>query len=258
MSLSLSDVSITESTPREYRAALLKRWADLSQDVGATVLASNQLRSWATFALDRGTVHTLLVPTPVPQSTIINSLIATENAGDVRQRASVDHKRAGIVHRTHYLTQWANRVKALESTPVQEMLTNLYDSGFSWRDIARLLDVSVAAVQKWRGGTKMTVKNQVKLRNFLAGYDMVASHKVGVDIASWLDIPIVPKVPITPMDLWSFDNPVLFFENALAEDVDPERILDEYDIDWRPKYRDDGFETFTDSTGNVAIRMKDR
>jgi len=250
----------TEWMSRDFLAVLLKQWAEVSpQDQGATVLASNELRIWATFERDYGTVHKLLSPTSVPRMTTINSLIATEKAGDVRQKASVDHKRAGMVHRTHYLSQWTTRVKDLESTPVQDMLTSLYDSGFSWRDIARILDVSVAAVQKWRGRSgKMTVKNQAKLRYFVAGYNMVASHKVGVDTASWLDIPIVPGVPITPMDLWSFDNPVLFFENALAEDVEPERILDEYDIDWRPKYRDDGFETFTDSTGNIAIRMKDR
>lgn len=212
--------------------------------------------SWAKRG-DSGTAGALVAKPTLPSETTI-SVLLTDEAASKRRNADVDLKRAGMVHRSRYLDQWHLRAKKWAEKPASEMLQSLYASGFSWRDIARLLEVSVPAIQKWRNGSKVTTKNLTRLRDFMAGYDMVAAHLIGVDVASWLDVPIMSDVPITPLDLWSFTNPVLFFEYALADDVRPEEILDEYDADWRAKYRDDGFETFMGTDGHMGIRMKDR
>jgi hypothetical protein len=214
--------------------------------------------SWV-YRGDSGTAGTLLTKPALPSETKISGLLAaTDEAASKRRNADVDLRRAGMVHRSRYLDQWHMRAKKWAEKPASEMLQSLYTSGFSWRDIARLLEVSVPAVQKWRNGSKVTTKNLTRLRDFMAGYDMVAAHLIEVDVASWLDVPLMSDVPITPLDLWSFTNPVLFFEYALASDVRPEAILDEYDPDWRAKYRDDGFETFIGTDGRMGIRTKDR
>ena len=122
-----------------------------------------------------------------------------------------------------------------------------YASGFSWRDIARLLEVE--CFRPSRSGETVvyvTTKNVTGLRDFMAGYDMVAAHKIGVDIASWLDIPIMSDVPITPIGSL-VDSPILccsLSTRSARTASRPEATLDEYDPDWRRKYRDDGFETF--------------
>jgi hypothetical protein len=137
------------------------------------------------------------------------------------------------------------------------MLLSLWNSGFSWRDIARLLKVSIAAVQKWRAGDKMSPNNFARLRDFVAAYDTVAAHKPSVDIASWLDVPILTDTPVTPLHLWSKGDPETFFEYALGQ-MRPEIALDAFDPDWRARYRDDGFETFIGTDGNLIVTTKSR
>jgi DNA-binding transcriptional regulator YiaG len=204
-----------------------------------------------------GTADLLLVPPTKISETTIDTLVQTQDAYTERLRAYSKHNDAVDEHQSKYLLEWQQRVKLHSERPPEDMLSSLWESGLSWRDIARLLKVSVAAVQKWRSGEKMSPKNFARLRDFVAAYDMVAAHKPGIDIASWIDVPILTDVPVTPRDLWIKGDPGTFFEYALG-DMKPEAALDAFDPDWRQRYRDDGFEMFVGADGNLSIRTKNR
>ena len=203
-----------------------------------------------------GTAGSLLIPPAKISETTIDALVKTEDAFSERMRASSNHTHAVDRHQSRYLIEWQHRVKAHTERSPESMLSSLWESGLSWRDIARLLRVSIAAVQKWRGGDKMAPLNFARLRDFVAAYDTVAAHKPDVDIASWIDVPILTDIPVTPRDFWVKGKPGIFFEYALGN-MKPEAALDVFDPDWRQKYRNDGFETFIGTDGRLSIRTKD-
>ena len=60
---------------------------------------------------------------------------------------------------------------------------------------------------------------------------------------------------MTPIILYAADRADLVFEFASGH-VDPEKLLSEFDPDWRERYRSD-FEIFEASDHNRSIRMKD-
>ncbi len=198
----------------------------------------------------------LVTPRRVSETTI-DALVKTQGAYAARQQAQSQHVAAVDTHQSKYLDEWQQRVKKHSERPHEELLSSLWDSGLSWRDIARLLKVSIASVQKWRSGDKMAAKNFARLRDFVAAYDTVAAHKPGVDIASWLDVPILSAAPITPRNLWTDGDPSTFFEYALG-DLQPEAALDVFEPEWRQRYRNDGFDTFVGDDGHLSIRAKSR
>lgn len=203
------------------------------------------------------TVSTLHTPSIEVSETTMGALVRTQDAYLQRTRTQSQHVDAIEDHQSKYISEWQQRVKSHSERSHEDMLTSLWASGLSWRDIARLLEVSVAAVQKWRSGEKMTPKNFARLRDFVAAYDMVAAHKPGIDIASWLYVPIVTDAPVTPLHFWSKGDAEGFFEYALG-DLAPEAALDRFDPDWRARYRDDGLETFEGADGNMIIATKSR
>lgn len=203
------------------------------------------------------TASALLVPPAEVSETTIDALLRTQDAYVERQRAHQDHSEAVENHQSKYLGEWQQRVKSHSERSHEDMLSSLWESGLSWRDIARLLKVSIAAVQKWRSGEKMAPKNFARLRDFAAAYDTVGAHKPGVDIASWMDVPILTDVPITPRNLWTDGDPSTFFEYSLGS-LKPEAALDLFEPEWRQRYRNDGFESFVGEDGLLSIRTKNR
>jgi hypothetical protein len=240
---------------RSVAAHARKHATDLDQ----LSAADDWFRAWRSVAAQRslGTAGSLIVqPRPVSE-TPSDALIATQDAYVVRRSASSKHDDAVDDHKSKYLDEWQRRAKQQSEKPPAAMLESLWASGPSWRDIARLLKVSVPAIQKWRAGEKMSTKNFAHLRDFMAAYDTIAANKPEIDVAGWLDVPILSDVPVTPQSLWTDGNPSLFFEYALGE-MEPERALDHFDPDWRNRYREDGFETFVGDDGNLGIRVKSR
>jgi len=197
---------------------------------------------------DSGTAGTDIKRAPTPSQTRTTALLLTEDVGSLRSRV---HELGREVVETHHQThsyEW--RVRA-----GQRAVAAIGTMGFAWRDVARLLDVSVAAVQKWRRGETISGDNRQKLASFLAACDLLAAHFYVKEIGSWFEVPLVGGVPITPMDLWATGRTDLVFEHASAH-KDPETILTEFDDEWRVRFSSD-FEVFEAEDGNLSIRPKD-
>ncbi len=157
------------------------------------------------------------------------------------------HKR---IHDVEWRTVAAERGKA----SVKSMLGELADLGFAWRDIAQMVGVSVPAVQKWRRGEKASGDSRASLASLLAACDLIASHYMVDEIASWFEMPLSPSAPVTPITLYATNRADLVFEFASGH-TDPEVLLTEFDPGWRERYRSD-FEVFEAGDGNRSIRMK--
>lgn len=157
------------------------------------------------------------------------------------------HKR---IHDVEWRTVAAERGKSSVST----MLVELADLGFAWRDIAKLVNVSVPAVQKWRKGEKASGDSRIRIASLLAACDLITSHYMVDEIASWFEMPLSTHAPITPISLYAASRADLVFEFANGH-VDPEELLSEFEPDWRERYRSE-FEVFEAGDGNRSLRMK--
>jgi hypothetical protein len=135
------------------------------------------------------------------------------------------------------------------------MLGKLAELGFAWRDVARLVGVSVPAIQKWRRGEKTSGDSRLKVANLLAACDIIAEHYMIEEVASWFEMPLVANAPVTPLDLYAANRGDLVFDFASGH-TDPEVLLTEFDPEWRERYRSE-FEVFDAVDGHRSIRTKD-
>jgi transcriptional regulator with XRE-family HTH domain len=161
----------------------------------------------------------------------------------------------GTVHQNAYLEEWRVLTQERATLGGVSLLEDLADLGFSWRDVARLLGVSVPAIQKWRKGGKLSPDNRRKLASFLAACDFISNHFYVEDIGQWFEMPITDSAPVTPIDLWADGNPVLVFEYA-SRHLTPDETLDKFDPSWRERYRTN-IEVFRDDDGILGLRIRE-
>ncbi|MFD6515168.1 transcriptional regulator [Rhodococcus sp. NPDC060176] len=160
-------------------------------------------------------------------------------------------------HRTALKLDLEQRTSDRAKLAPRDGLNALGDLGFAWRNVAALMGVSVAAVNKWRRGEGITGPNRLKLARILALLDVLETHMIA-EPASWLEMPIHDGVNLTPIDMLvanRYDLVLEFAAYAIAGG-DHQTILDEFDPDWRNSLVDKNFETFVDADGIVAIRPK--
>jgi len=190
-------------------------------------------------------------------STRVTASEVTENVGALRGRARILSEDINQFHQQTWAEEWRTRTAARGKSSVKEMLLELAALGFAWRDIARLLGVSVAAVQKWRKGESHSGENRSRIAALLAACDLIAEHYGVQEIGSWFETPILGGVPITPLDLYAAPaQRSLVFEYACGH-TDPEVVLTSFDPTWRERYKSD-FEVFLADDGQRSIRLKER
>ncbi len=178
----------------------------------------------------------------------------TTEVGGIRSVARALHDDVDDLHKRTHEDEWRTAAAERGKASVTSMLTELADLGFAWRDIARMVGVSVAAVQKWRKGEKASGDSRIRIASLLAACDLITSHYMVDEIASWFEMPLFSSAPVTPIALYAADRADLVFEFASGY-VDPEALLSEFDPDWRERYRSN-FEVFESGDGNRSIRMK--
>ena len=162
---------------------------------------------------------------------------------------------ARVLHEKTYTDELDQRCRELSKANIGELLGKLNDLGFAWRDVARMVGVSVPALQKWRRGEKITGENRLRLAKVLAIVETVQNDMMVADPASWFEIPIRTGVHLTPIDLVASDMPALVFDLANNHDQ-PEGILDRFDTNWRTTLVDSQFETFIALDGSRSIRPR--
>ena len=152
------------------------------------------------------------------------------------------------------LLRTATGDRARES--VERLLTHLSQLGFTWHDVARLAGVSVPALRKWRAGERATGDNHRRVAELVAFCDIVREQYLIDDVASWLEVPLIPQVPITGLDLLAAPRFDLLFRWASDLHADPDELLTDFRPTWRSDYSS-SLEVFVASDGQRGLRFKD-
>ena len=218
--------------------------------------AAAQANVTATADTSAAGTRTSAVPVPPVDETQLSAMQLNERVGFVRgvaRQLSVD---TDELHKNTTYYEWTVRTAARGREAPADLLNELADLGFAWRDIARMVGVSVSAVQKWRRGERITGDNRRYLAGLLAACDLVVDQYMVSEVASWFEMPLVAEAPITPADLYAAERTDLVFDYASGH-ADPTSVLNNLDPDWREQYRSD-FEVFTASDGQRSLRHRDR
>lgn len=209
---------------------------------------------------------TNLIPTAEPKVTggwqLIPELQATgspvqeinEQAGFLRTRARLVNGDVAELHESTMQKELDERSAELAKLPVSDLLAGFADLGFAWRDIARMVAVSVPAVQKWRKGESITGENRLRLAKLAALMDMVQNQMVS-DPASWFEVPLLGS-SITPLDMAADGRWTLVLELA-GDHSDKRSVLNSYKPDWQEANTGSAFETFVNVDGQRSIRSKE-
>lgn len=182
--------------------------------------------------------------------------VLTEDIGHIRACVRNLHEATDELHQQSHFVEWNARTNQRARSSAKEILDSLADLGFAWRDLARLLQVSVPAIQKWRRGEGATGENRRKIASLLAACDLVSVQYGIQEVASWFEMPIQLGVPVTPIDLWSSGRSDLVFDFASGH-TESEQILNAWEPSWRDRFQSD-FETFRARDGQPSIRQKER
>ncbi len=213
----------------------------------------NQLsRGYAlAFALEPTVSREVLSP-EAQDETMTAAARLTEEHGFARTIARVGYEDSAQRHESSRTTQWGMRTSILGKLDAAPLLSMLGERGFAWRDVARMVGVSVPAIQKWRKGERCTGANRRQVAALVAMCEQLEQDYLVQAVGSWFEMPIRADVYLTPMDLYVADRPELVFDLA-GGFMDPETVLAEFDPDWREKYIAD-YEGYRADDGMLAIR----
>lgn len=202
---------------------------------------------------DRTHSDAAVIPHVFDRPTRISQDELAEIVGAVRSIArQISEEVSGYHHRALDAVLTARTDEAAKRA-VPDLLAELADLGLSWRDIARLVGVTVPAIRKWRNGEPATGVNRRAVAKLLAFVDILQSDHLVQEPASWLEMPMGPS-SITGLDIYAAGRCDLLIAHAESH-LTSEQLLDEFDSGWRNSI-DDRFEIFTAQDGEAAIRLR--
>ncbi|MCA1703935.1 MAG: hypothetical protein LC808_11975 [Actinobacteria bacterium] len=175
-----------------------------------------------------------------------------EQAGVLRNATRFLAKDVADVHDRALDVQLAARTDEAAKRAVPDLLHELAEMGFAWRDIARLVGVTVPAVRKWRQGETASGGNRRAVAQLLAFVDVLRAAHLVQDVPSWMDIPLAAST-ITGLDLYAAGGAKLLLLQA-AGHLTSEQVLDQLNPLWRDDL-DGRFEIVTASDGDPLVRL---
>lgn len=141
--------------------------------------------------------------------------------------------------------------------PLERLLEQLSGVGFSWRDIARVVGVSVPALRKWRLGGRATGENRRRLATLVSFCGIARTRCHVSDVVGWLETPLHSEAPVTGIDLLAEGRFDLALRLARDQGSDPEAVLDAFEPGWRQRYVST-VEVFAGPDGMPGLRMSNR
>jgi len=178
----------------------------------------------------------------------------TEQAGHLRNVNAVLASDLGDVHHRAFRVQLETHTAKVAKRAPTELLGEINDLGFGWRDIARMIGVSVPALRRWRQGESPTGEHRRRIAELAAFLHILTEDHLVSDVASWMEIPITRDAPITAIDLYAQGQLFEIFQLA-SERITPEEALDSAEPGWRDHYRSE-YEVFRAGDGQPAIRLR--
>lgn len=196
-------------------------------------------------------------PEQVTRTRTIDEVVA--EAGHLRSRARLlgedvaeTDREVSELYRQALIEQLDAKARVIAKRSVGEMLNELADAGFAWRDIAALAGVSVPAVRRWRQGEAATGANRLAVARIAALVGTLRDDHLVSDVASWMEVPLVPDAPVTAIDLAVAGRLQEVVEIAAGHSTG-EDVLDRSQPGWRERYRSD-FKVFQAPDGELGTR----
>jgi hypothetical protein len=196
-------------------------------------------------------------PEQITRTRTIDEVVA--EVGHLRSRTRLlgedvaeTDREVGEAYREALSEQLDVKARMTAKRSVADMLSELADAGFSWRDIAALAGVSVPAVRRWRLGEAATGANRLAIARIVALVEVLRDDHLVSDVASWMEVPLASAAPVTAIDLAAAG---LFQEviEIAAYHSTGEDVLDRAQPGWRERYRSD-YEVFEAPDGELGTR----
>lgn len=196
-------------------------------------------------------------PVRVTKTRTIDELVEDvgylRNVGRVLGQDVADtNRQVSELHHQAIVAQLDTRARQVAKQGMEAVLADLAESGFAWRDIARLVGVSVPAVRRWRQGEQSTGQNLLAASRLLAFVQILEADHLISNAASWLEMPLTSAAPVNGLDLVA-DGLYHDLLDVAANQKSSEEVLDAWQPDWRARYASD-FEVFTAADGEMGIR----
>ena len=190
-------------------------------------------------------------PSAQPSTTrTIEELV--EDAGYYRNVARLLENDFGDIQHRGFEAQLNAKANEIARRPAVDILTSIADQGFAWRDIARMIGVSVPAVRRWRTGEALTGLHRLATARLAAILETLSTNPGVFDVAAWMEMPLTPDVPVTRIDLAAEGCFADLFDLA-SNHITAEGLLDRWQPEWRERYCSD-FEVFEAEDGELGIR----
>lgn len=178
-----------------------------------------------------------------------------EETGYLKHRTRILVEDSSQLHRDTLDQLLRTDTGARSRENIDRLLERLSELGFSWRDISRVVGVTIPALRKWRAGESATGENKRRVAELVAFCEIVGDNYLVEDVASWVEVPLVPEVPLNGLDLLIAGRFDLLFRWAGDPGADPEDLLDEYQPDWRSDFESD-VEVFQAPDGEKGLRFR--
>lgn len=196
-----------------------------------------------------------ITSTEQPSETRLDVTSLREDWAQLRDQTRILHSDTTDGHHRIRRQDLEQRAAQHNRRPLPDVLEELSDLGFSWRDIARALGVSVPALRKWRHGEPATPANRTRTSRFLAVCEYLSANVPTLtDVAGWFEMPLVDDPAITPLDLFAGAREDLVLDYGEEQEPDPAALLDRYDPAWRERRSD--FEAIIADDGLPTIQLR--
>lgn len=200
--------------------------------------------------------------TVLPQHEEDHTSTSAEYWGVLRDRARVldedtagFHGRVADEHHVALARRHAQVAKDRSGREPVTLLRDLSDAGLAWRDVARIIGVSIPALRKWRKGlARPTAEHRQRIAELVALIDLLAAEALVDDPAGWLESAIHPDAPVTGLDMAAEAKWALLLALALGH-TSGEEVLDRHMPDWREAF-DSEWEAEVRDDGDVTIRRR--
>jgi hypothetical protein len=176
-----------------------------------------------------------------------------EQAGELRSATRFLSEDVADVHDRALEIQLDGRTDEAAKRAVPDLLNELAEMGFAWRDIARLVGVTVPALRKWRQGEPASGLNRGAVARLLAFVDVLRADHLVQDVPSWMEIPLAGSA-IAGLDVYAAGRAKLLLLHA-AGHLTSEQVLDQFNPLWRDE-SDDRFEIVTAADGAPLVRLR--
>ena len=125
------------------------------------------------------------------------------------------------------------RISAKAALGAELLLDELSTArGLGWSEIARLCEVSVSAVRKWRAGDSISPERRRALARLAAFLDLLVEVGPVNEPASWLNMRVSDQLTVTATDLYIDGRADDLLEYAQGH-LGLESLLERWNPNWR-------------------------